>query len=264
MAKSTYFKGGAELSWQRKNSDGTYGIQQELFPIVNISIETSVEWTEAYNRSGCMPLLALKLPSKTDMQFNFGTETFVPNTFAMAWMGVEIAETQAAETDAALSIVGTLVEQGGIIDIKKFNVEGLIVAAVGGTPVYDLGVDYSFNSARGYVVPIKDGGIADGTPLDLTLGTVPEISYTTVATMKDLTLEGRFIIDTNSQVGNNYRMIIKNATIASEGTFEIIGDEVGKMEFTGSALVDVDTVTGTYSDYIDVVEMNNSSCDKIS
>ncbi|RLC90158.1 MAG: hypothetical protein DRI37_02120 [Chloroflexi bacterium] len=264
MAKSTYFKGGAEVSWQRKKVDGSYELQVPLFPIVDMSIETAVEWTEAYNYSGCIPLLALRLPSKTDMTFKLNTETFTPDTFALGWMGIVIEETQASGTDVPLVVAGELVGAGAIIDIGTFNVEGLIIKDGTDTTTYDVGIDFSFSSAKGYIIPLVGGSIVDGAPLNLTLGTVPAEEYKTVATMKDLTLAGRFIIDTNSQVGNNYRMVIKNATIACEGSFDIIGDEVGKMEFSGSALVDTETITGTYSDYLDVIELNNAKCDKIA
>jgi len=261
MAKSSIFTGGGKLYYQKLNGDGSYEPIMYFGKTDGISFATTVEWKEHFNSEGCTPLLDAKYPSKKSAEIKFDTSEITLEMQNKAFLGNVIATDQIIATAEAIVVAGALVKEGSIVDCGYYNTTILVVEDETDAIEYVLGDDYTFDAKSGYItiIPLADGGaITTGDILHLTV-TAPAITMNTSATMKNSALLGRFVVITSSQTGNNYKYIFKNVSVTQDGEFMLKGEEIGKLSFSGSAMVDsVDN--GVMSDYLDIVELDSSEC----
>jgi len=261
MAKSSIFTGGGRLYYQKLNADGSYEPLMYFGKTDGISFSTSVEWKEHYDSEGCTQLLDAKYPSKKSAEIKFDTSEITLEMQNKAFLGDIVETNQAIATAEPVTVAGTLVKEGSIVDIGYYNTTILVVQDVTDLITYVEGTDYNFDAKSGYItiIPSGDGGsITTGDVLHLTV-TAPAITMNTSATMKNSALIGRFIVITSSQTGNNYKYTFKNASVTQDGEFLLKGEEIGKLSFSGSAMVDT-VDNGVLSDYLDIAELDSSAC----
>lgn len=261
MAKSDIFTGGGRLYYQKLNGDGSYDPLMYFGKTDGINFSTSVEWKEHYDSEGCTQLLDAKYPSKKSAELKFETSEITLEMQNKAFLGNIISTDQLIATAEAVVVAGTLVAEGAIVDIGYYNATALVVKDAGDTTTYVVGTDYTFDAKSGYItiIPTADGGsIVAGAGLNLTV-TAPAITMNTSATMKNSALQGRFIVITSSQTGNNYKYTFKNVSVTQDGEFSLKGEEIGTLSFSGSAMVD-SADNGVLSDYLDIVELDSSEC----
>ena len=261
MAKSNIFTGGGRLFYQKLNADGTYEPIMFFGKTDGISFTTTVEWKEHYDSEGCTQLLDARYPAKKSAEIKFETSEITLEMQNKAFLGDIISTDQTIATAEAIVVAGNLVTEGSIVDIGYYNATVIVVQDVTDTTTYVEGVDYSFDAKSGYITitPSGDGGtITTGDVLHIAV-TAPAITMNTSATMKQSALAGRFIVITSSQTGNNYKYTFKNVSVTQDGEFMLKGDEIGKLAFAGSAMVDT-VDNGVLSDYLDIVELDSSAC----
>jgi hypothetical protein len=257
--KSDIFTGGGRLYFERLNGDGTYDPIMYFGKTDGISMTTGVEWKEHYNTEGCTPLLDARYPSKKTVEVKFSTSEVTLDMQNRAFLGQIVSTDQPAGTDIPVSVAGTEVKQGYVVDIGYYNVSGLIVKDETDTTTYVEGTDYTFDSKAGFISITVGGAITDGTGLNLTLGTVPAQTIKTSATMKESSLLGRFTVVTSSQTSNNYKYVFKNLSVTQDGDFLLKGEEIGTLSFTGAAMVDGKD-HGLLSDYLDIIALDSELC----
>jgi hypothetical protein len=173
-----------------------------------------------------------------------------------AMLGEIVEISHPAETDKSISVDGTMVKQGHIVDLGVVNATGCTVNT------YVEGTDYEFESKSGYLTIIDGGGIADGTALTVVLADVPAVTRKISAAMKQSSLLGEFIVITSSQTANNYKYTFKNVSVTLSGDFQVKGQEIGTLSFEGSVMINTSTIGsgGTLSDYVDIEELETDAC----
>lgn len=261
MAKSDIFTGGGKLYFERLNADGSYQNLLYFGKTDGISFTTTVEWKEHFDSEGCTPLLDAKYPSKKTAEIKFETSEITLEMQNRAFLGTIVSQEQTIASAEAVVVAGTLVEENGIVDIGYYNTTILVVKDPTDLITYVENTDYTFDAKSGYIsiIAIADGGaIVAGVGLNLTV-TAPAMTYNVSATMKESALQGRFIVITSSQTGNNYKYVFKNVSVTQDGDFLLKGDEIGMLSFSGSALVDT-VDNGTLSDYLDIIELDSATC----
>lgn len=261
MAKSNIFTGGGKLYFQKLNADGSYEPIMYFGKTDGISFSTSVEWKEHFDSEGCTQLLDARYPSKKSAEVKFDTSEITLEMQNRAFLGDIISTDQVIATGEAVVVAGNLVKEGSIVDIGYYNATILVVKDVTDTTTYVEGEDYIFDAKSGFItiIPSGDGGdITTGDVLHLTV-TAPAITLNTSATMKNSALQGRFIVVTSSQTGNNYKYTFKNVSVTQDGEFLLKGDEIGTLSFSGSAMIDSED-NGVLSDYLDIVGLDSSAC----
>ncbi len=260
MAKNEISTGGGRLYFAKQNADGTFMPLIYFGKTDGITMSTSVEFKEHYDTEGCTPLLDARLPSSVSTQVQFTTAEITIEMLNRAFLGNLIDESQTAATDVTASFTGDEVKVGYICDIGYYNATNLVLTDDTTTTTYVEGTDYEFDSKAGFITIVDGGAILDGDPLLATFD-VPDLDYQVSATMKNSDLIGRFEVVTSSQTGNNYRYIFKRLSVTQDGDFAIKSpEEISVLSFTGSAMVDTTTVTGTLSDYLDIVELHSDDC----
>ncbi len=258
MAGNSIFTGGGKLYYQKQNSDGSYDPIMYFGKTDGISFSTSVEWKEHYDSEGCTQLLDARYPSKKSAEIKFDTADITLEMQNRAFLGDLVSSDQTAVTDQAVVVSGTEVKGGYIVDIGYYNATTVLVQDESDTTTYVEGTDYSFDAKSGYITIIEGGGISDGDVLHLTV-TAPAITMNTSATMKNSSLNGRFIVITSSQTGNNFKYVFKNVSVTQDGDFQLKGEEIGKLSFSGSAMIDGND-NGVLSDYLDIIELDSTAC----
>lgn len=258
MAKSDIFTGGGKLYYERLLGDGSFEPIMYFGKTDGISFSTSVEWKEHYNSEGCTPLLDAKYPSKKTADIKFDTSEITLAMQNKAFLGDIVQTNQNIATAEPVVVAGNLVKEGSIVDIGYYNATALVVKDATDTTTYVEGTDYTFDAKSGYMTIVEGGGITTGDILHLTV-TAPAITMNTSATMKNSALQGRFTVITSSQTGNNYKYVFKNVSVTQDGDFMLKGEEIGKLSFSGSALVDT-VDNGLLSDYLDIIELDSSEC----
>ena len=258
MAKSNIFTGGGRLYYQKLNSDGSYEPLMYFGKTDGISFSTSVEWKEHFDSEGCTQLLDAKYPSKKSAEIKFDTSEITLEMQNKAFLGDIVETNQVIATAEAIVVSGALVKEGSIVDIGYYNATILLVKDETDVTTYVEGTDYNFDAKSGYISIIAGQGITTGDILHLTV-TAPAITMNTSATMKQSALQGRFIVITSSQTGNNYKYTFKNVSVTQDGEFLLKGEEIGKLSFSGSAMVDT-VDNGTLSSYLDIAELDSSEC----
>jgi hypothetical protein len=260
MAKNEIFTGGGRLYFAKQSPDGTFEPLVYFGKTDGITMTTSVEFKEHYDTEGCTPLLDARLPSSMSTQVQFTTADITIEMLNRAFLGNLIDNTQTAGTDITASFTGDEVKVGHICDIGYYNATNLVLTDDTSTVTYIEGTDYEFDSKAGFITIIDGGTIIDGDSLIATFDT-PALEYQLSATMKNSDLIGRFEVVTSSQTGNNYRYVFKRLSVTQDGDFAIKSpDEISTLSFTGSAMIDTGTVTGTLSDYLDIVELHSEAC----
>lgn len=255
MAKNDIFTGGGRLYFQRLNADGSHEPIMYFGKTDGISFATSVEWKEHYNSEGCTPLLDAKYPSKKSAEIKFETSQITLEMQNNAFLGNIISSDQVIATAEAVAVASDLVKQGHIVDLGYYNITALTETT------YAEGDDFTLDAKSGfvYIKTTEEGGsIPDGTALAFQV-TAPAITMNTSATMKNSALQGRFIVITSSQTGNNYKYVFKNVSVTQDGDFLLKGEEIGTLSFSGSAMVDT-VDNGILSDYLDIIELDSSEC----
>ena len=261
MAKSDIFTGGGRLYYEKLNADGSYEPLMYFGKTDGISLSTTVEWKEHFDSEGCTQLLDARYPSKSTASISFSTSEVTLEMQNKAFLGDIVSADQVIATAEAVVVAGTLVKEGSIVDIGYFNATVLVVEDVTDLITYVEGTDYTFDAKSGYITIISSangGSITTGDVLHLTV-TAPAIVMNVSATMKQSSLQGRFVVITSSQTGNNYKYTFKNVSVTQEGDFMIKGEEIATISFAGSALVD-SADNGVLSDYLDILELDSSAC----
>ena len=263
MAKNEIFTGGGRLYFAKKNADGSFDNPMYFGKTDGITMSTSVEFKEHFDTEGCTPLLDARYPSSLATEVKFSTSEITLEMQNRAFLGNIITTAQTTASDEPIIIPTEEVTEGSVVMIEKYNVTALVVKDETDTTTYIEGTDYEFDARVGFItiIPILDGGaIATGDILHLTVS-YPDFTINTSATMKNSALNGRFEVVTSSQTGNNYRYIFKNLSVTQDGDFAIKSpDDIGSLSFNGSALVDSTTVSGTLSDYLDIIELDTDAC----
>ena len=262
MAKSNVFTGGGRLYYQKLNADGSYENLMYFGKTDGISLTTSVEWKEHFDSEGCVQLLDARYPSKSTAEIKFETSEITLAMQNRAFGGIIVSTPQTIATAEALVIASELVEEGAIVDLGYYNASVIVIQDVTDTTTYIEGTDYEFDAKAGYVsiTPTADGGsITTGDVLHIAVTAPAMADMNTSATMKVSSLNGRFVVITSSQTGNNFKYLFKNCAVTQDGDFMVKGDEIGSLSFSGSVLKDgVDN--GTLSDYLDIVELTSDAC----
>lgn len=253
---SKIFSGGGKLYFEKAKSDGTFEPIMYFGTTDGITLTTSVEWKEHFNSEGCTPLLDAKYPSKKSVDVSFSTSEITLEMQNRAFLGNLVDVSQAIATSVAISVMGSMVVVGSIVDYGYYNATEVIVAKGANTLV--LGIDYTLDVKAGYIGIIAGGGIVTGDALLITV-TAPAIAMSLSATMKQSAIEGRFTVITSSQTSNNYKYVFKKLSVTQDGDFNLKGDEIGSLSFNGSALISGDNM-GDLSDYLDIIELDSSDC----
>ena len=254
MAKNDIFTGGGKLYYEKLNADGSHEPIMYFGKTDGISFTTSVEWKEHFNTEGPTPLLDARYPSKKTAEIKFSTAEVTLEMQNRAFVGNIVSSDQIIATAEAIVVAGASVIEGSIVDYGYYNATVVDVKDETDLITYVDGTDYILDAKAGFIeiIPSADGGsITTGDILHLTV-TAPAIVMNTSATMKQSSLEGRFTVITESQTGNDYRYIFKKVSVVQDGEFNLKGDEIGMLSFSGSALVD-DADNGVLSDYLDIV-----------
>ncbi len=252
-AGSDYFSGGGRLYFEERNSDGSTGALLYFGRTSGITLSAAITYKEAYNSEDATQLLGKRLPAKTDVTATFTTDQVDVDSLALAFNGTKIDMTQAAGTDVAKVV--TVIEVPSFIDLEVYNMTTIVVKDSGDITTYVEDVDYIMHNNSGFLEIVEGGAIIAGD-LNLTM-TYPEYVYTGVAGFKKATTEGRFIVVTDTDTNNNYKVIIKRMSVVMEGDFALKNpDEFTTIPFTGTAVIDTDTVSGTWSDYLDYIPID--------
>jgi len=263
MAKNEIFTGGGRLYFAKKNGDGSYDNLMYFGKTDGITMATSVEFKEHFDTEGCTPLLDARYPAQKTTEVKFDTSEITLEMQNRAFLGNIVVTAQTTQTDEAIVIPTEEVVEGSIVETGKYNATALTVKDETDTTTYVEGTDYEFDAKVGFItiIPTGDGGsITTGDILHLTIS-YPDFTINTAATMKESALQGRFEVVTSSQTGNNYRYIFKNLSVTQDGDFAIKSpDEIGKLSFTGSAMVDATMAQGNLSDYLDIIELDTTAC----
>ncbi len=254
MARSSIYSGGGRLYFKKKNSDGSFDPLMYFGKTDGITMNTAIEWAEHMDTETCESVLDARFPSSKTTTVGFTTSDVTLEMLNRAMLGEIVEVDQPAETDKIIAVDGTLVKQGYIVDLGVVNATGITV------DTYVEGTDFTFDSKAGYLAIITDGGIADGTPLTVTLADVPAQTRRISAAMKVSALLGEFVVVTSSQTGNNYKYTFKNISVTMDGDFAIKGAEIGTISFAGSVMIDTTTASGSLSDYVDIEEIISEAC----
>ena len=258
--RSSIYSGGGKLYFRKFNADGTKEPLIYFGKTDGITMSVSVEYKEHYDTEGCESLLDARFPSKKTSEVKFSTSEITLEMLNRAFLGNLLSDTQAAETDKQINVAGTNVKPGYIVDLGVYNAEGITVTNADATTTYVEGTDYTFESKSGYLTILEGGAITAGEDLVVTLSTVPALEIRISAAMKQSALIGEFVVVTSSQTGNNYKYVFKRLSVAMDGDFQLKGEEVGTLSFTGSAMIDTTTVRGDLSDYVDIIELTTDAC----
>jgi len=257
MARGDYFSGGGKLYFSERQSDGSDGALLYFGRTSGITLSSSIEYKDAYNSEGITQLLGNRLPAKTDVSATFTTDQVDVKSLSIAFKGAEIDVTQAAVTDEP-SVVYS-VTAGGYVDLGVYNITSMIVMDDTDTTTYAEGTDYNINKNSGLLEIIDGGTILTGDDLHLTT-TYPEYIYTGVAGFKKSVLEGKFVVITETDTVNNYKVIVKRMSVSMDGDFNLKNpDEFTTIPFTGAAMIDTTTVSNEWSDYVDFIPIEPSA-----
>lgn len=238
---------------------GAHGPLEKFGKTDGITMTMSVDFKEHYNTEGCTPLLDARLPSQVTATVSFQTAEITIDMLNKAFGGNLIDSSQTAVTSQAVVIAGSEVGIGKYAFTGYYNATAVVVKDSTDTTTYVDGTDYTYDGKSGYLAILSGGAITDGAELHLTID-APAITMSTSATMKNADLIGRFEVVTSSQTGNNYKYIFKKLSVTLDGDFAIKSkDDIATLAFTGSALVD-STVTGSLSDYLDIIELDSTAC----
>jgi len=257
MGKSTTYSGGGRLYFRKLKADGTFEPPMYFGKTDGITLDTSVDFKEHFDTEGCDQVLDARLAQKKTANVKFESAEITLEMLNRAFSGDIVETSQAAVTGESQTIVGGLVKQGYIVELGKYNATNLVVETDDEATTYAEGTDYTFDAKSGYITIVKGGNIADGTALKVTYDTPAQTIHTS-ATFKHAALEGEFTVVTSSQTGNNYKWVFKKLSVVQDGSFEIKGNDIGKLSFTGSALRVSDA--GTLSDYFDIIEIDSEAC----
>ena len=103
---------------------------------------------------------------------------------------------------------------------------------------------------------LDSGSISTDDILHIT-ATYPAYNYTGLAAFKNSTLEGKFIVVNDTDTENDYKWIIKRASVTMDGDLSLKNaDSFATISFSGACMVDTTTVSGEWSDYIDIIPIN--------
>jgi len=249
-ATDGYFSGGGKLYFKEQGSGAFIYFGRTS----GITLTTSVEYKDAYNTETQTQLLGKRLSAKTDVAANFSTDEVTSAAIAIAFSGEKITTTQPIGAAVAVVLTGAVV--GGYHPLEVYDISNIEVKDETDTTTFIDGVDYSLAANSGLLHIIESGAITDGDNLNLTLD-YPEKTYAGVAAYKKATLEGQFLVVTDTDTNNDFNILFKRMSVALDGDFGLKNpDEYGTLPFSGSALIDTTTVSGTWSDFIDFVEID--------
>ena len=260
MARSSIYSGGGRLYFKKLNADGTKDPIMYFGKTDGITMTVSVDYKEHNDTEGCEALLDARFPASKKTEVKFSTSEITLEMLNRAFLGEITSISQSAETDKNITVAGSEVKPGYIVDLGVYNATGITVKDSTDATTYVENTDYTFESKSGYLTILEGGSIAEGDELHVTLATVPALETRISAAMKESALQGEFIVITSSQTGNNYKYHFKRLSVSMDGDFQLKGDEIGTLSFSGSAMIDTDTVSGTLSDYVDVYELTTDAC----
>lgn len=260
MARSSIYSGGGKLYFRKLNADGTKDPILYFGKTDGITMSVGVDYKEHYDTEGCETTLDARFPSKKTTEVKFSTSEITLEMLNRAFLGDIQTQTQNAETNKAITVAGSEVKKGYVVDLGVYNGTGVVVKDSTDATTYVEGTDYVFESKSGFLTILEGGSIAEGSDLHVTVGTVPQLDIRISAAMKESALLGEFIVITSSQTGNNYKYHFKRLSVTMDGDFQLKGDEIGTISFSGAAMIDTDTVSGTLSDYVDIYELTSDAC----
>jgi len=165
-----------------------------------------------------------------------GTVTALASGGITAGQSLKVSYTAAALTGQAIT-AGAL---GDGVYIGARQVTGFALTNSSGSTTYTLGVDYTFDSASGFVVPLKGGAIAASAALSWT-GTVPALTGIKVAGATVSTQFVRVEADMQSLVdGTRWRLLIPVYQCKAGGALDLMGKNMLVASLSGNPLVPPD------------------------
>ncbi len=254
MARSSIYSGGGRLYFKKKKTDGSFDPLMYFGKTDGITMSTSIEWAEHMDTETCEAVLDARFPSSKTTTVGFTTSEVTLEMLDRAMLGTILEVEQTAETDKLIAVDAALVLNGSIVDLGIVNGSGVLV------DTFAENTDYVYDPKSGFLTIVEGGNIADNTALSVTIGTVPAQTRRISAAMKVSSLLGEFIVVTSSQTGNNYKYTFKNVSVTMDGDFQIKGDEIGTITFSGSVMIDTTTESGSLSDYVDIEEIISELC----
>lgn len=254
MARDTYSSGGGKVYYRPRNQDGTYGKRLYFGRTSAITLTANVDYKDAYNTEGKTQLLGKRLPSKTDVSAKWESDQIDVDVLTIALKADKITIAQTAQTGVTATL--SAVEPGSFEELGYYNVSNVVVKDAADTTTYVEGTDYAVRSNVGWIEILEGGAISQGDDLHVTFD-VPDYTATGLAGFKTSSLEGRFEVVQDTDTGNDYMWVFKRLSVAMDGDFSLKNpDEFATISFMGSAMIDTETVTGTWSDYVDVIPID--------
>jgi len=124
------------------------------------------------------------------------------------------------------------------VDLGYRNVTNVQVTGSGGSPAYADGVDYELDAAAGRIRALSEGGITEGSAIEVTFQyTAWETSQ--IAGLTKPKVLGFLRFEGNPEYGPKYVLYAWRANLRPEGEVPFITEEAANFGFTAELLKDV-------------------------
>ena len=153
-------------------------------------------------------------------------------TLLMAFMGEEVAVSQAASTISAVEVD---VSVGAWAEIGSKYLSNVVVTDGGTVPVtYVAGVDYVLNTTFGWIKALEGGALAAGETVEVS-ATVRAASGTAIRGSRQKEIRVELFLDGANQVdGSPVEVQVYEALLAPESAFDFLAEDFAVITLTGT------------------------------
>ena len=153
-------------------------------------------------------------------------------TLLMAFMGEEVAVSQAASTISAVEVT---VSVGGWAEIGSKYLSNVVVTDGGTVPVtYVAGVDYVLNTSFGWIKALEGGALASGGTVEVSAN-VRAATGTAIRGSRQKEIRVELFLDGANQVdGSPVEVQVYEALLAPDSAFDFLAEDFAVITLTGT------------------------------
>lgn len=166
-----------------------------------------------------------QVPISTEYAGALVTDNVNYQNLAALLLGTAATVTQTSATGETAQFAA--VEQGALYDLGAKQVSAVVVEVA--TVAKTLGIDYTVDLARGHILIVKGGTIADGATVDVTFNRAA-ISYNRAVSAGNAK-EGSLLFVADNPEGENIDYLIPDAKMTPNGEFQIKAEEWQQLPF---------------------------------
>jgi len=235
MGSNLQLQGGA-IYLEEYASDGTLG--DKFYPGTTdvVSFNTDLEKIDHNDTEDEEQVLDGEDVVKRNMTIAFTTADINDTFNRLAYLSSEVALTQSAVTDEAVTIASALADK--VEDLGFKDITALVVKDSTDVTTYVEGTDYTYDRKWGTLIVLSTGSISDADELHVTLTANAITDGKTLSSFQVDKREFRMTYQGRSSKGRNEKHIFEKVSVAMEGDRTLKSTEKAYtlISFTGAVL----------------------------